>query len=179
MAEQSEKTPAKTGGRTPSLFEETWQPLARLRTDMERMFEDFFSSVSSSLLGGRKGAAEPFRTVERMVTGAVPAVDMAEKDKAYELSVELPGLDEKDVQLTVKDDVLTISGEKKEETEEKKHGYHFSERRFGAFRRSFRLPDDVDQEKIEASFKKGVLAINLPKNPEAAKGEKKIEVKAQ
>ena len=176
MAEESEKAPSKPG-KSPSILEETWQPLARLRTDMERMFEDFFSGVSSSW-GGRKGA-EPFRTVERMFTGTATAVDLVEKENAYELSAELPGLDDKDVRLSLKDDVLTLSGEKKEQTEEKKQGYHFSERRFGSFRRSFRLPDDVDQDKIEANFKKGVLTITLPKNPEAAKNEKKIEVKAE
>jgi HSP20 family protein len=142
------------------------------------MFEDFFSSVSSSI-GGRRANVEPFRTVEQMFTGSAPAVDLVEKENAYEMSVELPGLDENDVRLSLKDDVLTLSGEKKEQTEEKKQGHHFSERRFGSFRRSFRLPDDVDQDKIAASFKKGVLTINLPKNPEAAKGEKKIEVKTE
>lgn len=177
MAEESEKAPSKPG-KSPSIFEETWQPLARLRADMERMFEDFFSGVSSSW-GGRKGAVEPFRTVERMFTGSAPAVDLVEKENAYEMSAELPGLDDKDVRLSLKDDVLTLTGEKKEQTEEKKQGYHFSERRFGSFRRSFRLPDDVDQDKIEANFKKGVLTITLPKNPEAAKDEKKIEVKAE
>lgn len=176
MAEESEKAPSKPG-KSPSILEETWQPLARLRTDMERMFEDFFSGVSSSL-SGRKGA-EPFRTVERMFTGTATAVDLVEKENAYELSAELPGMDDKDVRLSLKDDVLTLSGEKKEQTEEKKQGYHFSERRFGSFRRSFRLPDDVDQDKIEANFKKGVLIITLPKNPEAAKDEKKIDVKAE
>ena len=177
MAEESEKVPSKPA-KSPRIFEETWQPLARLRADMERMFEDFFSGVSSSL-SGRKGAVEPFRTVERMFTGSAPAVDLVEKENAYEMSAELPGLDDKDVRLSLKDDVLTLSGEKKEQTEEKKQGYHFSERRFGSFRRSFRLPDDVDQDKIEANFKKGVLTITLPKNPEAAKNEKKIEVKAE
>ena len=177
MAEESEKVPSKPG-KSPSIFEETWQPLVRLRADMERMFEDFFSGVSSSL-SGRKGTVEPFRTVERMFTGSAPAVDLVEKENAYEMSAELPGLDDKDVRLSLKDDVLTLSGERKEQTEEKKQGYHFSERRFGAFRRSFRLPDDVDQDKIEANFKKGVLTITLPKNPEAAKNEKKIEVKAE
>ena len=178
MAEETEKVPAKPGGKGISILEETWQPLARLRSEMERMFEDFFSSVSSSIMG-RKGSAEPFRSAEQMFTGSALAVDLVEKETAYELSAELPGLDEKDVQLTLKDDVLILSGEKKEQTEEKKHGYRFSERRFGSFRRSFRLPEDVDQNKIEASFKKGVLTITLPKNPEAAKSEKKIEVKAE
>jgi HSP20 family protein len=178
MAEQPVKVPVKTSSRLPDIFEETWQPLARLRTDMERMFDDFFSAVSSSL-GGRKGAVEPFRAVERMFTGSAPAVDLVEKENAYDLHVELPGMDEKDVQLGIREDVLTISGEKKGETEEERRGYHFSERRFGAFRRSFRLPEDVDQDKIEASFRKGLLTITLPKNPEAAKGEKKIEVKAE
>ena len=112
MAEQTEKVPVKSGGKGFSIFEETWQPLARLRSDMERMFEDFFSSVSSSI-GARKGSVEPFRAVEQMLTGSAPAVDLVEKENAYEMSVELPGLDEKDVRLSLKDDVLSLSGERR------------------------------------------------------------------
>ena len=75
--------------------------------------------------------------------------------------------------------MLTIKGEKKEEKEEKAKNYHLSERRYGAFQRSFQLPFGVDAEKIEANFQKGVLTVTLPKTPEAQKKEKKIEIKAK
>ena len=178
MSETPEKVPTKSGGKVSSpLLEEAWQPLARLRSDMERMVEDFFSALPSPF-GGRRNTAAAFRPLEAILSASMPVVDLVEKDNAYELSAELPGMDERDVQISLRDDVLTISGEKKEETEEKKHGWHFAERRFGSFRRAFQLPQDVDAEKIEAAFKKGVLTITLPKNPQAAKVEKKIEIKA-
>jgi HSP20 family protein len=179
MADESEKVPVKKSGRgslAPS--EDFWQPLARLRSDMEKVFEDFFSSMPFPF-GGRRGETEPTRTFERLLGPAAPAIDLVEKENTYEVIAELPGLDEKDVDLTLSDDVLTIKGEKKEEREEKRKGYHFAERHFGSFRRSLRLPEDVDQQKIEAVFKKGLLTITLPKNPSLAKQEKKISIKAE
>jgi HSP20 family protein len=88
-------------------------------------------------------------------------------------------MDEKNIELTVADDMLTIKGEKREEREEKKKDYYLSERRFGSFERSFRLPEGVESDKVEASFKKGVLTVTLPKTPEAQKKskEKKISIK--
>jgi HSP20 family protein len=107
-----------------------------------------------------------------------PAVDITESDKAYEVTAELPGMDEKNVEVKVAGGNLIIMGEKQEGKEEKKKDYYLSERHFGSFERRFRLPKGVDVEKIEASFKKGVLTVNLPKKPEAQKPEKKIAVKA-
>jgi HSP20 family protein len=107
-----------------------------------------------------------------------PAMDIAEKDKAYQVTAELPGLDEKDIDVTVSDNVLTIKGEKKEEKEEKEKNYYLSERRYGAFQRSFDLPSGVDTAKIEAQFAKGVLTITLPKSAEAQKKQRKIDVKS-
>ena len=101
-----------------------------------------------------------------------------EKNNAYEVTVELPGLDEKNIEVKVAKGRLTIKGEKQEEKEEKKKDYYLHERQFGSFERSFAVPDGVDTDKIEASFKKGVLRLALPKKPEAIKPEKKIEVKA-
>lgn len=75
--------------------------------------------------------------------------------------------------------MLTIGGEKKEEKEEKKEGYYFSERRYGSFKRAFRVPDSVDTDKIEASFDKGVLTVRLPKTPEAQQAQKTIEIKTK
>lgn len=101
-----------------------------------------------------------------------------EDDKAYHITVELPGMDEKDVDLTLTDGVLTIRGEKKEEAEEKGKEYFRKERTFGAFRRALKLPVAVDESKIEASFKRGVLTIELPKTAEAQQKVKHISVKA-
>ena len=92
-------------------------------------------------------------------------------------AAELPGMDEKNIEVKVVNGNLTIKGEKQEEKEEKKD-YYLHERHFGSFERSFEVPDGVDADKIEASFKKGVLTVTLPKKPEAQKPEKKIEVKS-
>jgi len=108
----------------------------------------------------------------------MPAVDVVESDKAYELTAELPGMDKKNIEVKVVDGGLIIKGEKQEEKEEKKKDYYLQERNFGSFERSFGLPEGVDADKIEASLKKGVLTVTLPKKPEAQKPAKKIEVKA-
>jgi HSP20 family protein len=110
---------------------------------------------------------------------ATPAVDVAEKDKAYEITAELPGLDEKNVEVKVANGMLSIKGEKKEEKEEKKRGYYLSERRYGAFERRFQIPEGVDSDKIDATFKKGVLTVTLPKSATAQAAEKKIAVKSE
>ncbi len=91
---------------------------------------------------------------------------------------ELPGMDEKNIEVKLSNGSLTIRGEKQEDKEEKKKDYFVQERRFGSFERTFGLPEGVDREKIEASFKKGVLTVKMPKTPEAQKGEKKIAVKS-
>jgi len=117
--------------------------------------------------------AEPrtLRAFEHM-----PSVEVKENGKAYSVTVELPGLDEKDVKVTVEDDVLTISGEKKiEHTDEKTH---FSERSYGSFARSFTLPSDADRNTIAAKFAKGVLTLEIAKTASAPAQGKQIEVKA-
>ena len=109
---------------------------------------------------------------------AAPAVEMTESDKAYEVTAELPGMDEKDIEVKVVDGNLMIKGEKQQEKEEKQKDYYLHERRFGSFERRFQVPEGVDADKIEASFKKGVLTVTLPKKLEAQKPAKRIEVKA-
>jgi HSP20 family protein len=113
-----------------------------------------------------------------MTWDSTPAVDIAEGEKAYEITAELPGMDEKNIEVKVADGMLTIKGEKQEEKEEKKKDFYLHERHFGSFERSFATPAGVDPDKIEASFKKGVLTVTLPKKLEAQKPAKKIEVKA-
>jgi HSP20 family protein len=107
----------------------------------------------------------------------MPAVDVAETDKAYEITAELPGMEDKNVEVRLANGVLSIKGEKQEEKEQKDKNYYRRERSFGSFERSFQVPDDVDADKIEASFKNGVLSVILPKSAEAQQQAKKIEVK--
>ena len=103
--------------------------------------------------------------------------DVVETEGAVEVSIELPGMDMKDIEVTVTDDMLTIKGEKKIERQEEKKGYYLSERSYGAVYRTIPLPPGVDGEKAEASFKNGVLTIRLPQTPEAQAKVKRIEVK--
>ena len=110
---------------------------------------------------------------------AVPAVDFVEKDNAYEVHADLPGIDEKDIEVKVANGVLTIKGQKEEAKEEKKEDYHLRERHYGSYERALRVPDAVDTDNIAAIFKKGVLTVTLPKTAEAQKLVKKIEVKGE
>jgi HSP20 family protein len=179
MAEQATKLPVKqetpAARRTPSL----WQPFESLRDEVDRIFDDFTRGFGRWPLGRRIFDIEPLVRYETSFGVSAPVVDVVEKEKEYQISAELPGLDEKDVEVGVADDMLTIKGEKKEEKEEKAKNYYVSERRYGAFQRSFQLPSGVDAEKIEANFQKGVLTVILPKTPEAQKKEKKIAIKAK
>ena len=151
-------------------------PIESLRRDMSRLFEDFGdfwrSPVRQAIFG-----MEPAWSRDLTWAGA-PAVDIVENDKAYEITAELPGMDESNIEVKLSDNALTIRGEKKEEKEEKKKDYYLSERRFGAFERRFEVPSGVDPGKIEANFKKGVLTVTLPKSAGAQAAEKKIPVKA-
>ncbi|HEY4773814.1 MAG TPA: Hsp20/alpha crystallin family protein [Xanthobacteraceae bacterium] len=178
MAEAATKVPVKTEKKTaePAAALQEWRPFESLRREIDRLFEDF-----------DRGWLSPFRRsifdVEplwpREVSWArVPAVDIVEKEKAYEVTAELPGMDERHVEVKLVDDELIIKGEKEEEKEEKKKDYYRSERRYGSFERRFRVPEAVESDKIAAAFKKGVLTVTLPKKAEAQKPEKKIEVKA-
>ena len=157
-----EKTPASAQAR---------RPFPRFRREMDSLFEDFF--------GGRPHFRGSFLRRAKAGFGAIPAVAFTETDKAYEIISQLPGeMDEKNVEVRFADGVLTIKGEKQEEREEKKKGYSMRERSFGSFERTFQVPEGIDTDKIKASFKKGVLAVTLPKSAEARRAEKKIAVKA-
>jgi len=177
MAEPASKLPVKTEGKAvehPSALQ-AWRPFESLRREMDRLFEDFDRDFWGFPL--RRPALGVGPLWREPTWGVAPAVDVVEKENAYEVTAELPGLDEKDIEVKLVDGELTIKGEKQEEKEEKEKGYYVRERHFGAFERHFTLPDGVDADKIEATFKKGVLTVALPKKPEAQKPVKKIEVK--
>jgi HSP20 family protein len=177
MAEAATKVPVKTETKAPERagVPQTWRPLENLRREIDRLFDDFDGGFRRSSF---RWPTLDFNVPRPLAWGdAVPAVDVAEKDDTYEVTAELPGMDEKNIEVKLVNGNLTIKGEKKEEREEKKKDYYLSERKFGSFERSFTVPEGVDADKIEASFKKGVLTVKLPKKPEAVKPEKKIEVK--
>lgn len=167
MAKAPSKTPAKEEAKgTEVATRPAGGALWSLRHEMDRLFDDFFSGFP---VGWRR---EPFATVWGM---GAPSVDVSETDKAYEIEAELPGMDEKDIELSMSNGVLTIKGERKEEKEDKEK--HVSERRYGSFQRTFRLPETVSEDKVAAEFKKGVLKVTLPKKPEARKPVRKIAIK--
>ncbi len=146
-------------------------PFNMLRTEMDRVFDSFMGGGFPSLSGLRN----PPAAGEAMLT---PQMDVKENAKAITVETELPGMDEKDINVTIQDGLLTIRGEKKFEHKEKGENYHVMERRYGSFQRALRLPETVDDSKVEAKFEKGILSITLPKRPEAVKAEKKISIKS-
>lgn len=180
MAETATKLPITTEKKAsePALQVRVPGGLESLRREIDRLFDDFHKSWRFPL-GRSVFDIEPF--LPREVTFDVaPAVDLIEKDQAYEVTAELPGMDDKNVEVKVANGTLTIRGEKKEEKEEneKEKGYYLSERRYGSFQRVFRIPAGVDSDKIEASFAKGILTVTLPKTADAQKAEKKINVRS-
>ncbi|MBO0764880.1 MAG: Hsp20/alpha crystallin family protein [Hyphomicrobiaceae bacterium] len=136
-----------------------------MRDDMDRLFERFEQGWPRWPTG--------FGRAERMT---MPELDVHESDDAVTVEAELPGVDEKDVTVTLANGVLTIKGEKKQEKEEKAESYHVTERSFGSFERSVLLPDTIDDSKIEATFDKGVLKVSAAKKPEAVRAARKIEI---
>jgi HSP20 family protein len=178
MAEAPTKVPVKTEGKSPerSSALQAWHPLETLRREIDRLFGDFDRGSWLSPFGRSIFDIKPYLRTEFRWGGA-PAVDIADKGDAYEVTAELPGLDEKNIEVILVNGSLTIKGENEDEKEEKEKDYYLRERHFGSFERSFTVPEGVDAEKIEASFKKGVLTVTLPKKPEARKPAKKIEIK--
>ena len=172
MAETATKLPVKTEPSTKPAS--VWHPFETLHQEIDRLFDDF-SWNWPRLSFPRPSATAPYLQGDFELK---VATEVTEDDKAYRISVELPGMEEKDVEISVSDNMLTMKGEKKSEKEETKKDYHYSERRYGAFRRSFALPDDVDASKIEANMKAGVLSVVLPKSAEAQKKSRKVEIKS-
>ena len=157
-----------------------WHPFTTLREEMDDLLERFeWDWPGASSFGRRRGLSRAMRRLREGWTFEAPDVDVVEKDDAIEVRAELPGMEEKDIDVQLSDRMLTIKGEKKEEREEgeKDSRYHLSERRYGSFERSFRLPEGIDSDKVKANFKNGVLVVNIAKSPELQDKTKKIEVK--
>jgi HSP20 family protein len=175
MAETATKLPVRNEEKGTDRPAE-WRPFESLRREVDRLFEDFQLGSWRSPFGRSLFDVQPFWRGE-IGWGKAPAVDIVDNEKAYEITAELPGMDESNIDVKFSDGTLTIKGEKRDEKEEKKKDYYLSERRYGSFQRSFGVPDSVDADKIEASFKNGVLTVTLPKTAQAQKTEKKIAIK--
>ena len=174
MADTPTKLPVKTDEKTPAPAAFGWPSVDALRREIDHLFDDF----------GRGTWLRPFQSAaldpifRRGFSLNAPAVDVLEKDTAFELTAELPGIEAKDVDVSVKDGNLVIRGEKKSEKEEKSKDYYLHERQYGAFERSFAMPKGIDPSAVEARFNNGVLTVTMPKTMEARKPATKIEVKA-
>ena len=133
-----------------------------LQSDINHLFDAFMS---------------PFDKGTGMESAVSPRLDIAEMKDRYEIKAELPGMDEKDINLSLSEGVLTISGEKKSETENKgEKGYYLKECSYGSFSRSVRLPDNIADDRIEAKFKKGVLTVDMPKKEPTPNKIRKIDI---
>ena len=141
-------------------------PFQSMRTEVDRIFDSF--------LGRRFGDTPGL--FQSPVMPVMPSIDVLENEATIRIEAELPGMKEEDVDVSLRDGVLTIQGEKKSERDETKDDVHLTERSYGRFQRSFRVPDTIDQEAIEAKMESGVLHITLPKRADAVQAEKKIPI---
>ena len=151
--------------QTPNI--QVLAPLARLREEMDQW------------LGDLPQLMQHLQTGKFRLPLAAPAVDMKETETGYQLTAEVPGIDAKDVEVSVVDRMIRIAGEKKEERQEKDREYTYSERSYGTFERQIAAPPDADLQKIKAKVKKGVLEITLPKDKSAEDRKRQIPVEAE
>jgi HSP20 family protein len=146
---------------------ETESPFFALQHRMNRMFDDFLG--------------EPFDLLGTNTAGSMfmPPMNISETEKDIVITADMPGVEEKDLDISIVKGELTIKGEKKKETEEKNKNYYRMERSYGSFTRTVALPEGIDESKINAELKKGVLKLTIPRLAEAVPQRKKIEVKAE
>lgn len=144
-------------------------PFYPLQRDINRIFDDFFTGFSTPGYGG---------LMERLGSFS-PSIDIRDNEKELVIKAELPGMDEKDVEVSLTDDALVIEGEKRDEKVDKEGGFYHAERSYGSFRRVLPLPVGIDPQKADASFKKGVLTIVVPKTEAAKSKVKKIAIKSE
>jgi len=156
---------SRRGERVPAAYREA-DPFMALHREMNRLFDDVFRGFDMPSAFDRKGA-EGWSTTW-------PNIEVAETDKELRVTAEVPGLDEKDVEVLLEDGVLTVRGEKKSETEDKER--QFSERYYGTFERRIAVGPDVQVDKVAAAFKNGVLVVTLPKSPQVESKAKRIAI---
>ncbi|WP_095204460.1 Hsp20/alpha crystallin family protein [Mesorhizobium carmichaelinearum] len=154
--------------QAPSLYRgDDIDPFMSLHRNVNRLFDEVFRGFDAPSVLGRMGNG-------RMGNGLWPNVEIAENEKEIRVTAEVPGLEEKDIEVMLEDGVLTLRGEKKSETEDRDR--QFSERYYGRFERRLALGRDVEQDKVAATFKNGVLDVTLPKNAKAQANAKRIAI---
>lgn len=158
--------PWRNDSKSPATRENFLDPFVTFRREVDRVFDGFFEGWGRSGRPSLTGWSDP-----------TPSIDLVENDKDITITAELPGLDEKDFELTVTGDLLTLKGEKKSEHQQHNGNSYYAERRYGAFSRSVRLPFDVKDEAVEARYDKGVLTVRVPKPAEMQRPARRIEVK--
>ncbi|MFO7881975.1 MAG: Hsp20/alpha crystallin family protein [Kosmotogaceae bacterium] len=136
-------------------------PFVDLQREIDRMFDEAF---------------EDFGIRRSTRNGFIPTVNIYETEDAVNIEMEIPGIEKDALDIDLSDGVLTVKGEKKNEREDESKNYHLYERTFGSFNRSFRIPDNVDQNKAKAKYENGILKIELPKKEEAKREAKKLEI---
>lgn len=154
-----------SGGRSIAPF--TLDPFSSFRREVDRLFDDFLAPAEQRSFGPANGG------------GIRPSLEIAETGQAYTVTAELPGLEQKDVELTLRDNALILSGEKKQERKEENGGMRYTERSFGRFERVVPLDAEIDADQVDARFKNGVLTVTLPKNPKAQDKTRRIEIRPQ
>tara|TARA_R110002033_G_scaffold19035_3_gene49398 strand:- start:992 stop:1537 length:546 start_codon:yes stop_codon:yes gene_type:complete len=170
MSKKKSSVPVETASPrrqlSPTIANDVLAPLSRLRDEVDRMFDD------------RPGNALTSRWMHKFYDNADPLVELRDKKSEYELVAEVPGMDSDDIEIKLSDGMLRISGEKSETHEEEDETFMFSERRYGSFERAIKLPNGVDEEKISADTKDGLLTVHIPKSAEAIQKERKIPIRA-
>jgi HSP20 family protein len=160
--------PWNRGEKRLPVRREQGDEIVAIRDEMDRLFDRSLSDPFG---------LSPFEGWREMAGRFSPRIDVSETEEAIHVSAELPGMERDDVEVSVTKDMLTISGEKRTEKETKEKHYRTVERSYGSFRRTIPLPEEVETDKVEATFEKGVLKVELPKSPEARRRMKRIPVK--
>lgn len=168
MLGRSTNVPVTRETHAPNRSLSPWAGFGSLRDEMERLFDNFEPRLWVDRPIAESGRSFPLW----------PAIDLTETEKGYSVTAELPGLESDAVHVKISNGTLTISGEKSEEKVEEDASHHLSERRWGSFQRTIRMPENVEQDKIDAQFSKGVLTVHMPKSKAALASEKTITVKA-
>ncbi len=153
--------------RNVPVMREQENPFYSLQRSINQVFDNFLDGFDFSPFG-----------FESSMTSFRPRLDVSETDSDFRITVELPGMDEKDVEVSLVNNHLTLRGEKKAEKEDKQRDYYSLERSYGLFERTVPVPEGVDLDKVEASFRKGILTVTLPKSAEFQKERKRIPIKA-
>ncbi|MFN5129351.1 MAG: Hsp20/alpha crystallin family protein [Sphingomonadaceae bacterium] len=144
--------------------EDFWEPLTRVRSEFDHLLDDFWARPVGLNL------------TRRIQALSGPALELKDKGTEFELVAEIPGMKAEDVEVKVSDGILRLTGEKREEHEEKEESFLFSERRYGRFERAIELPQGIDHDKISATARDGILSVHLPKSPAAIERERKIPI---